>query len=328
MCTHAARRTRIWSRLLVVLCSSLIAGVPAGGSAQDEPQRALRPDAETGQSAALPTPPPRWCDSDRRWMEKAASLGLPNPRGGCPTNGPCDDASMRDSYIPSAATPLTTIKLVFVIFREDDQSNRAVYGPTVQAQMDQLNSDFAPYRVFFESWQVLIDSTQYRHLDEDEIDGMKLLGAYQPDNYLNIFVTEFNPELAEQISGRATFPWDPDALTDLGGIIIDKWSVGEGMTLLSHEIGHALGLWHTHHNVDDENDDLPSTMLSCSHDCRDRAGSSLGNTRGDFCSDTPPTPRNENCGPPGGTDPCNGVPWGPTQPQNFMGYAPYWPPIN
>ena len=45
---------------------------------------------------------------------------------------------------------------------------------------------------------------------------------------------------------------------------------------------------------------------------------------GERCSDTPPTPTNDGCAPPGGFDPCNLQSWGVTDYENIMGYGWCW----
>jgi hypothetical protein len=151
---------------------------------------------------------------------------------------------------------------------------------------------------------------------------MKTAFAVSPSTNLNFYVFEAeqaNPTLL----GAGTFAWDAKALTATGGFFCDNNAFGAGQKTATHEIGHCLGLWHPFHGVEE--------VAGCT-DCRELAGRSAadGDITGDFASDTPPTNRNFDCGPPTddpGTpqneslDSCNGQPWGTTDYSNFMGYA-------
>lgn len=258
-----------------------------------------------------------WCDTHIVWAEKTKLLGQPQ-RGGCPTAGDCDNPSTRDTFIPVLSTPFTSIQLHFVIFREDDCSNPAATEENIALQIAQLNADYAPQHIRFVGGYHWVSSTEYRHLTLAEVDPMKQAHVRDPAHQCNVFVTDLG---ALGIAGRATFPWDPVALTATGGIIVDGGKFGMGQKTLTHELGHALGLWHTHHGVSELNP-LCDNPNPCVCGCYERADRLNGDTTGDLASDTPPTPANFSCAAPGGMDPCSNMPWGATQPQNYMGYAP------
>jgi hypothetical protein len=249
-----------------------------------------------------------WCQTeiafarrypDRKGLQSAAA---------CPLEGDCDNASVRDESIPGPSSPPLTIRLKFNVFAMDNGRRAMATQADVDAQVDQLNSDYAPVGINFSYTTEFINSTAYRNFSDVEESAMKSAYADAPDQQVNIYVVDI---LAGYL-GVGTFAWDPNALGPLGGIIVDGDWFGAGQKTLTHELGHNLGLWHTHHGV--------SEVAQCSA-CWERADGLDGDATGDFCSDTDPTPVNYYCSPPGGTDPCSGIDWGPTDPQNYMGYA-------
>lgn len=72
----------------------------------------------------------------------------------------------------------------------------------------------------------------------------------------------------------------------LGGSVISISALRFNSTVVTHELGHNLGLLHTHHGISE---------ISCSDYCRETHPSfSLG----DLVQDTNPTPINFNCHDP------------------------------
>jgi hypothetical protein len=248
-----------------------------------------------------------WCqvmESFRRRHPQLAELA-----SSCPTYGSCDDPAVRDLWIPIPSTPIRTVRLKFNVFCRDDGSNPAATQADVDAQVAQLNSDYLDAHIQFVYQTEFINDTTFRtYNDIDEV-AMKTMYADQPDQQCNVYVVN----IVSGYLGVGTFAWDPDALGAMGGIIVDDDWFGAGQKTLTHELGHNLGLWHTHHGV--------SEVSACSA-CYERADGLNGDLTGDFAADTPPTPTNYACGPPGGTDSCSGLSWGPTDPNNYMGYAP------
>lgn len=246
-----------------------------------------------------------WCGTQKWWdLKKAAS---PDEAAACPINGPCDVAGTRNAFIPQANQSMTIIRLMFHIITLDDGGNPSTTPAMIASQVANLNADYAPLRISFEYDYRTHASTAFRSLNEGEFDPMKAAYAVMPESTLNIYVA-----YVEASYSFGTFPWDFDALTALGGVVMTTGHFGSVQSTLAHEVGHCLGLWHTHHGVSEVN--------GCSQ-CYEQANTPNGDVTGDFCEDTEPTPLSYSCGGPGGFDPCNSQPWGDTDPQNYMGYA-------
>lgn len=262
--------------------------------------------AEAVEVVQLKAPAARdWCQTQPRWEAKGQG-GVAGP--GCGL-GVCDTPATRDSWIPTAGTPIRSMRIHFNVFCNSDGTSCAASQASVDAQVVQLNSDFAPSKIQFCATTEFINDTTYRGFADSEEFAMKSTYADNPSSQLNVYVVNIQAGYL----GVGTFPWDADALGNQGGLIIDDNWFGAGQKTLTHEVGHCVGLWHTHHGV--------SEVSACST-CYERADGLNGNTTGDLAGDTAPTPTNFNCSPPGGTDSCSATSWGATDPQNYMGYAP------
>ena len=190
-----------------------------------------------------------------------------------------------------------------------------------------MNEAFSDYKIQFVAWFQIHNDSQYQTITSADwsAGAFKALYAEDPTTYHNIYVMD--TDASWSILGVSTFPWDSEAITNYGGTIIDEDWFGGPRTFngtadipnhtITHELGHALGLWHTHHGVDEV------TECGSCYEGADGYTYATGDSAdvvGDLCSDTKATPTNFACLDPTGTD-CQGNSWVDTDVHNFMGYA-------
>ncbi|XP_062873923.1 pregnancy-associated plasma protein A, pappalysin 1b [Trichomycterus rosablanca] len=145
------------------------------------------------------------------------------------------------------------------------------------------------------------------YLDVKELkDVLRLNGS----THLNVF---FANATDEDLAGVATWPWDKEALSHLGGIVLNPLFYGTfGHTdTMIHEIGHSLGLYHVFRGI--------SEVESCNDACLETEPSL---ETGDLCADTNPTPKYKYCrDPESGNDTCGQRQFKHTPYRNYMSYA-------
>lgn len=262
------------------------------------------------------------CATEDIWELKKADRGLQRSAMACATEGACDDPVTRDGTDNSG---MAVNVIVHVMNNSDGTPPDGVTQTTVNDAMNELALDYANHNISFnlaatrfhnDANYYCIQSYNFGGGWLNDINSMKQTYAEDPANNINIFVSCQDQGGFGTLLGIGTFPWDPDADTALGGLWVNSRFFGAGNKTLSHEMGHNLGLWHTHHGV--------SETSGCSDECTENVHSptdSAADYVGDFCKDTPPTPTNYDCVDPSGTD-CNNVSWGDTDESNIMGYGP------
>ncbi|XP_064371679.1 pappalysin-2 [Dromaius novaehollandiae] len=151
------------------------------------------------------------------------------------------------------------------------------------------------------------DSPQRAYMSVKELKETLQLNS---THFLNVY---FASSVREELAGAATWPWDKEALSHLGGVVLNPAYYGmRGHTnTMIHEVGHVLGLYHVFKGV--------SERESCDDPCRETTPSM---ETGDLCADTAPTPKSKLCRDPDPTnDTCGQTHFTGTPFNNYMSYT-------
>ncbi len=267
--------------------------------------------------------------------------------------GACDAVTERDAWSFSVAHPMV-IRMRMLVFAEDNGAEEAVSETLRNAQIEQLDTDFEDYGIQFNVEPIVINSTRFRHMcspshmqtyaeevdtccdppaiccdtsspqigcDLEDYEEVKMKNLYAEEGKLNVFIT------GQPIGDWAIYPWSNRATTATGGIMKLPTGVGgldcgsgesEHCIWLTHEVGHALGLWHTHEwNFQDSQCYECRERASCTGNCADPDC----NLYGDLCCDTPAT-IDAGCASPTGQEFCSPQnDWPAADYTNYMAYG-------
>jgi hypothetical protein len=139
-------------------------------------------------------------------------------------------------------------------------------------------------------------------------------GVWSNLDYVNIWVVH-KITSPDNLAGFAYFP--TSVSEELDGIVIDYNYVNGTDPVLTHEMGHFLGLYHTFEGGTEEQ--CPQNVL-CDSNPNNDLEEICCRTQGDKCCDTPP--HKKEYGNPIGVNPCTGLAFN-SEVSNFMSYYSY-----
>jgi len=244
----------------------------------------------------------------------------------CSGKGKCDNSTYRDVHGVGKTLDLSLI--VHIMYSGAGVPPDGVTPQVAQGMLDRVAKAYGSYGINLVYTVLTHNDDQYYCIPgysasgvwNTYIQNMKKEYAVNTTSNLNVFISCMDASIQGTLFGIGTFPWDPIALTATGGlwlntIACDTASQIEGDNTMEHELGHCLGLWHTFHGTDE--------VVGCNLPCEElphTLGDPSADNVGDFCADTPATPRDYNCADPAGKA-CNGASWGSVDYTNYMGYA-------
>jgi hypothetical protein len=189
-----------------------------------------------------------------------------------------------DQYVYSKSTDTYAVRVFFYIIRKSNGEG-GVTQEEVKATFNILNSDYQPYGICFETWGIAEihnsgiywkNAKDFRTTNGKFVDFNAQSHSYAIDIY--VFAEESNIK-----GGKAA--GNPGSAIVIGGTYNNGYSIESVIPshLISHEIGHCLGLFHTSHGMCGESSEETCIEWANGTNCEDC---------GDYVCDTPADPGN------------------------------------
>lgn len=232
----------------------------------------------------------------------------------CPLYTDCDIADIRNNYLQDSTSPTKYVQLYFHILANDDGSAPLATVEILDSVVSDLNQFCSQYKLQYEFKYDYVNKSAYRTLQTiEESYGLKIEYAVEHMAYCNTYITNVDLDIGSP--SWSVLPLSSQGLLKINGVVmhyqhLPPWYDSE---ILCHELGHAGGLFHTFHGVDE--------VPAC-EECYETPRNFDTDHVGDYCSDTPPNPRMGGCEPSPDNDPCSRLPWAPNDAQiNVMSYG-------
>lgn len=244
------------------------------------------------------------CEANQFFIDRQQREGwvIADMNNACPMPMTCDDPLVRNSYAKAATRHLTIVWYVFVNFGEELFYNDAEIkiAGTMATMRDHYRDSGLTFSSILKKLTLIVDKEPVVNFAVASTCGNAANGqmacftaeevlqaangatqkGWEPPATIHIVATRLQNI---GINGFAYYPFDPNGV--LGAVVVASSAVGEGFSTVSHEVGHALGLYHVFHGISE---------MGCTDPCRETMDAD-GDRVGDFCSDTVPEPASNLC---------------------------------
>ena len=172
------------------------------------------------------------------------------------------------------------------------------------AELEAVNAAYIHGGIQFYVCQGINHINDDTYFDYDSGEQSAMMAEHGVDNTINVFVAENASSGGTPVCGYSFYPW-----SGLDFVVLARSCATNGSTF-AHELGHNLGLYHTH-------DESNGSELVDGSNC---------DVAGDLVCDTPADPRlssstvNSFCEYTGSATDGNGTPYNP-DPSNMMSYS-------